>query len=305
MASISFVAMLLFRGGHVTDLPNVLKWTGLKLRSQTEFDFASYNCSHRYTVELLSIDPLVMYINGFLKNEEVDYLLDLTYGSLFSTRAIHHQKTLTCFYRHRKDDFGPSVVYNKDLQSVLDRRYRTSQSAMVSRRDVVGECLAQRMKSLLGNFQREETEPIQVVKYEGGERFRVHMDWFDKPMNKTYNPDRPYRNYNRLGSIFAYLDDNCTGGETYFPELIGVSAAADGDKFSRAEDGRGLLIKPRRGNAVFWNNLLANGSGNPMVAHASLPIKSGRKVGINLFSYYFFDSAMVGDERNDDSEPLD
>lgn len=169
----------------------------------------------------------------------------------------------------------------KRVLSVIDTRFRTSQSAMVPRDDIVGECLSQRMKSLLGNVQHIETEPIQIAKYEGGERFRIHMDWFDKPRNKTYIPDMPYRPYNRLASIFAYLDDDCTGGETYLPEIHGVSAVADGDT------GAGLLVRPRKGNAVFWNRL----------AHAGLPVRSGRKIGINLFGHYYLDSLMVGGDQ--------
>ncbi|KAK3349206.1 hypothetical protein B0T25DRAFT_569853 [Lasiosphaeria hispida] len=39
------------------------------------FDPATYRCVHSYSIELLSIDPLAIYINNFLSND--DYLLDL------------------------------------------------------------------------------------------------------------------------------------------------------------------------------------------------------------------------------------
>lgn len=131
------------------------------------------------------------------------------------------------------------------------------------------------------------------MKYEGGERFQTPIDWFAQPRNETYVPNRPY---NRLASIFAYLEDDCTGGETYFPGVPGISTAADGAKFARTETGEGLLVKPRRGNSVFWSNLYPNGTGDPRVAHAGLPVKSGRKISINLFGHYYLDSPMVGGE---------
>ena len=38
-----------------------------------------YKCAPAaYTIEMLSFDPLVIYINNFLYDEEVDYLLNMT-----------------------------------------------------------------------------------------------------------------------------------------------------------------------------------------------------------------------------------
>jgi len=96
----------------------------------------------------------------------------------------------------------------------------------------------------------------------------------------------------------VYLQDNCTGGETYFPELQGVRPSTDEEKFSRTECGKGLLFKPRRGSAVIWNNLFLNGSGDWRLAHASLPVKSGTKIGMNIFSVYYTDLPILG-ERDD------
>ncbi|KAH6648219.1 hypothetical protein BKA67DRAFT_579857 [Truncatella angustata] len=123
------------------------------------------------------------------------------------------------------------------------------------------------------------------------------MDWFGEPRNYTFAPNVTYRPWNRLVSIFAYLDDSCTGGETYFPDVQGISAVADGDKFSRTDTGTGLLVRPKRRNAVLWNNLLNNGSGDSRVAHVGLPVHSGRKVGINLFSHYSLDAPMLGGDE--------
>lgn len=199
--------------------------------------------------------------------------------------------------QYRKEDFFQSSVYGKDLKPVVDTRYRSSQSAILTLDDIVGKCLSRRMKSFLGSVQHIDTEPIQLVRYERTERFRLHVDWFDDSINKTYIPERPCRPYNRLGSIFAYLDDNCTGGETYFPDIKSVPSSADGTKFARTDTGMGLLVKPRRGNAVFWNNMLMNGTGDPRVLHAGLPVKSGVKIGMNLFSYYYVDAPIIGGDE--------
>ncbi len=182
-----------------------------------------------------------------------------------------------------------------DTGILFNQTVRRSQTAFLSENDVVCQCVTQRMKSLLGNVQHTHVEAPQVVKYEtGGDRFRTHVDWFDPPTRKVSAEDGSVRQSNRLGSVFAYLEDNCTRGETYFPELPSVSPSADGDKFAIPEGHTGLLVKPRRGNAIFWNNLLANGTGDMRTAHAGLQIESGTKIGLNMWSSYFFDLPMVG-----------
>lgn len=122
------------------------------------------------------------------------------------------------------------------------------------------------------------------------------MDLFRETRKKTYIEERPFRPCNRLGSIFVYLEGNCTGGETYFLAIRGVSADADGERFARNDQDTGLLVKPKRGNAVFWNIMLPNGTGDPRVIHAGLPVKSGVKISMNMFSYCYLDAPHVGGE---------
>ena len=44
---------------------------------QQKLDPETYTCDQSYTIELLSIDPLVMYINNFMRDEEIDHILNL------------------------------------------------------------------------------------------------------------------------------------------------------------------------------------------------------------------------------------
>lgn len=213
---------------------------------------------------------MVMYMNNFISEAEVNHLLEFS-----------------------RDRYEASVILDEKGNLVLDTN-TTAVAVTVPRDDLVSECLSQRLKSFLGNVQHIDTEPIRIVKYGGGDDLHIHVDWSPFPRNKTWNPDMPSRPNNRLGSMFAYLEDDCTGGETYFPRIKGVSATADGRKFSRTESGKGLLVKPRKGNAVFWNNLHSNGSGDVRTAHAGLPVTSGTKIGMNLWSHYFLDSPMIG-----------
>lgn len=38
---------------------------------------STYVCTSNYTVEILSVDPLIMYINNWLSDEEISHLLGL------------------------------------------------------------------------------------------------------------------------------------------------------------------------------------------------------------------------------------
>lgn len=112
------------------------------------------------------------------------------------------------------------------------------------------------------------------------ERHDFHYDWFEYPPRLNDGEIT----CNRASSFFVYLGGNATGGETYFPELPAVPPGGDGSKFVRtnSEDGLGLAVRPRKGNAIFWMNLHANNTGDTRVRHAALPVKSGIKHGMNI-----------------------
>jgi prolyl 4-hydroxylase len=182
------------------------------------------------------------------------------------------------------------------FKEVLNSTFRSSQSAVLPKDDIVCQCLTKRLQSFLGNVQHMEVEALQVVKYEvGGDHYNSHTDWFDVPKTDfSYPAGGPPKPSNRLASIFSYLDDSCERGETYFHEMSSVSESADGNKFALPAGDTGLLVRPRRGNAVFWNNLHANGTGDERTAHAGLAVDSGTKIGLNIWSRYFLDEPMLG-----------
>jgi prolyl 4-hydroxylase len=127
----------------------------------------------------------------------------------------------------------------------------------------------------------------QMVRYHQGEKFDIHRDWYGRP--ERYNGGW----FDRVASFFVYLDgDGIVGGETWFP-LIDVGEKKNGKgngngKWMRrtaggdGEDG-GTMFVPKKGNALFWVNLFANGTGDKRVEHAGLPLLDGRKTAMNLW----------------------
>jgi prolyl 4-hydroxylase len=46
----------------------------------------------------------------------------------------------------------------------------------------------------------------------------------------------------------------------------------------------GVTFRPRVGNAVFWQNMREDGRGDERTIHAGLPVVSGKKVGMNIWT---------------------
>ena len=95
----------------------------------------------------------------------------------------------------------------------------------------------------------------------------------------------------------VYVDADCEGGGTEFPrvkmpqtgkgrwcEFLECGDEAGGED-RRGRDKMGVTFKPISGNAVFWENLRPDGRGYEETYHAGLPVLSGSKVGLNIWSW--------------------
>ena len=99
-------------------------------------------------------------------------------------------------------------------------------------------------------------EPFEVLHYSVGERYTYHIDYF--------HPDLP--NYKdlvgvkgqRVKTCLVYLNDDYEGGETDFPKA-------------------GVKFRGRTGEALFFDNVLPDGSGNLKTLHAGLAPIRGEK----------------------------
>jgi len=83
------------------------------------------------------------------------------------------------------------------------------------------------------------------------------------------------------------------GGGTRFPMV----KAKKGEEWCGildcdAEEGEGVTFRAVEGNAVFWGNLREGGEGNERVIHAGLPVETGEKIGMNVWTR----EAPVGEE---------
>jgi len=109
------------------------------------------------------------------------------------------------------------------------------------------------------NTDDTNMEPAALVRYEAGQEYLPHFDWFRDGTGRQ-----------REWSVVIYLNavDPDDGGET---------------AFLSAENGP-LLIQPKVGRAVFWRNLLPTGYVDTTTMHAGRPPKRGTKYIITLWT---------------------
>jgi prolyl 4-hydroxylase len=214
-----------------------------------------------YTTQIVSLDPLVIYIENFLGRADIDSLLAAADGL-----------------------FKPSTT-TKYGRTVRDTE-RTSWSAALPMEQAAVRCVLDRARAFMGTMfapGRDEMGLPQLVRYKPKQKFNKHMDWYP---NGVPSADDRDRRWNRPVSFFAILADNCTEGETYFPHIHAVAPQhrADKDQMSwREHEDGGLAFKPVAGNALFWVNLHANGTGDRRTEHAGLPVTEGLKIAMNIW----------------------
>ena len=96
----------------------------------------------------------------------------------------------------------------------------------------------------------------------------------------------------------VWLGDECEGGGTSFPRLEKpvdkgwcrfIECGSDEEQKEGEEIDEememGVTFKPIRGNAVYWENIKPDGTGYEESWHAGLPVKSGTKIGLNIWSW--------------------
>jgi len=161
-----------------------------------------------YTPILMDKSINLFYIPNFLTSEECDHLINIA-----------------------QDKFTRSGIVIGGKNSYGDTR--TSHTHYYSKgEDDVIKSIEMRA-SLVVNKPVECIEALQIVKYEPGQEFKEHHDWFRKDYIDTINGNQ------RLYTFFVYLNDVNNGGNTRFPKL-------------------NLSFKPKKGSALFWQNCITH-----------------------------------------------
>lgn len=178
--------------------------------------------------------PRVVLLGNVLSDEECDALM--TYAQTRMQRS--------------------PVVSDTDGKDEV-HAYRTSRGAMFARAE--SELIA-RIEARLAAITRwpvENGEGLQLLRYESGNEYRPHFDWFDPALP---GPRKHLeRGGQRLATIVMYLSDVEEGGATSFPNV-------------------GLEVQPKKGCAVFFANTDTYRVPDQRTLHAGEPVQRGVKV---------------------------
>lgn len=103
---------------------------------------------------------------------------------------------------------------------------------------------------------RSHYENPHVIKYDIGGEYKRHHDFFHP--NTDYYVDCMRQAGQRTHTVILYLNDDFTGGQTFFEE-------------------QDVMVTPQKGSMVMWTNIDINRNPLYNTIHAGLPVISGTK----------------------------
>jgi len=159
-------------------------------------------------------------------------------------------------------EYVKSSGYNNDTKESNIDDYRTSSTFFAyAKYEYVTDYILDFLKEDLGHvYNRSMAESWQLTKYEVGEYYKPHWDYFLTDFETSDG-----KKLNRTGTFLIYLNDDFVGGETYFPKLD-------------------LTVEPKAGKCLYYT--YPGGPGDPsadLTYHEGKPVISGTKTIANLW----------------------
>ncbi len=142
---------------------------------------------------------------------------------------------------------APATVVDPKTGRNIPNPIRTSDAGVLSplHEDLVIRAINHRIAAASGTHI-EQGEALTILRYSPGQQFRLHADTIAGTRNQ------------RDQTVLIYLNAGYTGGETAFPD-------------------HGLTVTPAGGDAILFTNTRADGSPDPRMRHAGLPVVRGVK----------------------------
>ncbi|CAD7929794.1 unnamed protein product [Amoebophrya sp. A25] len=212
-------------------------------------------------LETRSLQPPVFFIDSLVMEDEAQALIDWS-----------------------KPKFKDSAVLVMDGSSAKDtKKWRTSRDV----RPEMGETplirTFERRAEQVSKLSRAHQEHMQILEYDLNGYYHAHDDATNLELYKEQDQlilEKQYGHFDRMITLFWYLNTVEEGGETIFP-------AADGTQWPEdmSACGAGLKVKPQQGSAIMWYNMNADGKLNRFALHAACPVTRGQKYAINAWIY--------------------
>jgi prolyl 4-hydroxylase len=188
------------------------------------------------------IGPWVVTLDKFVTDEEADRLIELGAAQGYQ----------------RSSDVG-ELKFDGSFEDDVNEG-RTSNNAWCQDEcytDPLSQQVMARIEEIT-NIGRNNSEDLQLLKYEVGEYYRTHHDYIDFEVNRQGGV--------RLLTVFLYLNDVEGGGGTNFPLLD-------------------ITVMPKKGRALIWPSVLDEDPNlkDPRTDHQALEVEKGTKYGANAW----------------------
>jgi len=192
--------------------------------------------------EVISWSPRIVVLHSFLSAEECDYLI-ATASPRLQVSTVVDTKT------------GKGVKSNVRTSSGMFLNYDEKKYPMI-------QAIEKRI-SVYSQVPVENGELMQVLRYEKGEFYKSHHDYFSDEFN--------LKRSQRVATMLMYLSDNVEGGETHFPFAGDAECSCGGKRVI------GMCVKPKKGDAVLFWSVSLDGSVDPKSRHGGCEVLGGVK----------------------------
>lgn len=198
------------------------------------------------SVTQLSSRPRAFLYSGFLSDTECDHLVSLAKGSM--------EKSM--------------VADNDSGKSVASQARTSSGTFLAKHEDEIVSAIEKRVAAWTF-LPEENAESLQVLRYETGQKYDAHFDYFHDRNNLKLGGQR-------VATVLMYLTDVKKGGETVFPNAEGSHLQYKDETWSECSRS-GLAVKPKKGDALLFFNLHVNATADTGSLHGSCPVIEGEK----------------------------
>lgn len=187
------------------------------------------------SVEVITLfkSPAVWILPEFLSDEQCAHLINLGKQKLYRSQVVDRENGEETVVADRSSWQSHFAVGHDPIVADIERRLGQHVTLPV-----------------------ENGEGMQILRYEIGQEFKPHHDYFDPDCPGFAGSLKP--GGQRRTTVLMYLAEPQSGGETVFPAI-------------------GLKVKPTKGHALIFNNLREDGSLDVESLHGSLPVNAGEK----------------------------
>ncbi|CAE7575361.1 P4H4 [Symbiodinium natans] len=182
---------------------------------------------------------------------------------------------------------------NHEMES--EQSFRSSWSAFLPTEDPLVSQIMNRSRELTKVAGRVEN--LQVMRYRHGQQYQAHWDFFD-PQYFKKQPEvlgRLTHRRNRMLTMLFYLASSAGGGQTAFPMAYGAPRPMDPEDCSSW-----LQVPAKRGKAVLFYNLHADGRLDRSSNHAGCKVSSGEKWSANIWAWNSANQEILDPEYDDE-----